>query len=382
MIGALWRDAVRLLLRPIPLGCLVVLGALLGSLVAATRHSFHGELAGLDAGGASIQSLVSGLMLFASSAGLVFGLLLGNEDRASGFVALLAVRPVSRFRYATGRAIGLAVAAVVAALGLAVTAVSFAGFSVAEMPELREIRRPASVTIDGRPLARGDLTMLESGQEARFRFGEAGAFSGELRLEPVNRGGFSGLLDLSIRGESRGKVVFESVLDRARPLGSIAVEFADPEWVDGEIVVANRTTGAALVIGHESLRATGSRSPRAIQAVLAAWLLLLAAVVSASIGFASATVFSTGPAALTAGFLLLVGLAKSTVLDLAAASYPRFAPLLRLAPDLSRFDASESLGSGEALSWFSVAVATGAAAAWIVALVGFAAIALSWRDRT
>lgn len=388
MIRALIRDAMRLLLRPIPLVSLVVVGALLGSLVAAMRHSLHGELAGLDSRGASLQSLTSGLALFVACSALVFGLLLGHEDRASGLISQLAIRPVSRFRYALGRGLGLATSVGLATMLLVCATIIFSGIGPRDVPELKSIVRAESVSVGGRTLSSGDVTRIARGEEARFAFAKAGAFTGELRIEVQlhERAGdgsdFTGFLDLAIRSVVDGKVVGESILERVKPVGSVTYGFSGSDSDRAEVVVENRTPGASLVITHDHFRATGPLSSFALQSTMACLLLFASAAVVALLGLVCSTAFSIGPAALVGGFLLLVGLAKSTVGDLAQASYPRFAPLLRLAPDLARFDASESFGRGEALSFQIVCGALGAASLWFLGSIVIAALALSWRDRT
>lgn len=388
MIRSLCRDALRLSLRPLPIFVLVVVGALLGSLVASTQHSFHGELAGLDTRGASSQSLLSGLFLFAVCAALVNGVILAHEDHKSGFVSQLAVRPVSRVSYVLGRGLGLLFATTLSTLVMVIAAIAFSGFARDELPELRSIRRPAAVEVDGRKLSRGDVAVLESEKTARFRFDVEGSFRGELRLDiqlpPVSSDGdgFDGVVDFVARVEVDGKTIAERIFDRVRPVGSVPIEFPEVAAGVADIVIENRSVGAGFVVTHDVFHSGGSTASPIGQGLVAIVFLILAAAVVAALGFTCGTIFSVGPAALVASFVLLLALAKETVLDLAASAYPRLVPALRVVPDLTIFDASESFGRGEALGFLPIGVAVLIALAWIAGSFGLSALALSWRDRS
>lgn len=388
MIRSLCRDALRLSLRPLSIFVLLVVGALLGALVAATQHSFHGELAGLDTRGASSQSLLSGLFLFAVCAALVNGVILAHEDHKSGFVSQLAVRPVSRSSYVLGRGLGLLIATTLSTFLMVISAIVFSGFARDELPELRSIRRPETIEVDGRKLRGGDVAVLGTGKAARFRFDVAGPFRGELRLDiqlpPVSSDGegFDGVVDFHARIEADGKTLGERSFDRVRPVGSVPIEFNEATSGATDIVIENRSVGAGFVLTHDSLRSSGGSASPIGQCLVAIIFLVLAAAVVAALGFACGTIFSVGPAALVASFVLLLALAKETVLDLAESAYPRMVPALRVVPDLTIFDASESFGRGEALGFSPIGVAVLIALAWIAGSFGLSALALSWRDRS
>jgi hypothetical protein len=387
MISLLARDAVRQLLRSRTLVLLVLAGALLGSFVRATQHTFEGELAGIDARGALVQSLLSGIVVFASCAALVFGVICGHEDHGSGFVAQLALRPVSRFTYAAGRAVGVAAASILAATLLGGVAVAFAGFSLDSMPVLRRVERASTVEVGGRKLATNDFASIDRGEAARFAFRSDGTFRAELRIEPqvksVAAGAerFEGFVDLAVRARRGTEVLSTIEFTRIRPLGSLTVELRSLGPGPFDLEVENRTVGAVLIVSRDHVFATGVSASEVGQILGAVASVLFVAAIVALLGFAAATALAAGPAALAASFVLLVALARDAVSDLVGTAYPFASPVLRIVPDLARFDPSDRFARGEAVALFELATLCGSALVWCFGLFAFTALALSWRDR-
>lgn len=396
MIDILRSDALRLLLRPRALALLAAAACLAGSFVRATQHSHSSELVASAAGGALLGSLGSLCALLAWIASLVFGILLAHEDRVSGLIGQLAIRPVSRVEYAVGRALGLGYAAALASLVVVVIAAAFSGISGVDLPTARPIERAIEVIVAGEPLQANDLSAIDRGESARFRFAATERRNFSLRLEPRVKSvaigaterfdGFASVR-ITLRPESGEPSTIE--LERVRPLGSY--EFAESGSLGGActVEIENRTIGALLSIGSEQLVGNGEAASPLRQVGFAIVLLLLGSLLLAICGFVLAISFSAGTAALASATLLLIGLSRGAIDALLAESSvrgeSRWVPLVRslveLVPDLSRFDVSDRLAGGGAMSILEFVRESGTGVAQFLCGIALAALFLSWRDR-
>ena len=396
MIDILRSDALRLLLRPRTLALLAVAAFLAGSFVRATQHSHSSELVAEAASGALLGSLGSLCALMAWIASLVFGILLAHEDRTSGLIGQFAIRPVSRVEYAVGRGLGLGYAAALASLVVVVVAGAFSGISSVDLPTSRPIERAIEITVAGNPLDANDLSAIDRGEVARFRFAASERRNFSLRLEPRVKSLAVGATDrfdgfasvrITLRPEGSEPTVLD--LERVRPLGSY--EFAENGAVDAActVEVENRTPGALLSIAGDQLVGNGEAESPFRQVGYALVLLLLGSLLLAICGFVLAIAFSAGTAALAGSTLLLIGLSRGAIDALLAESSARgestWIPLVRrlveLVPDLSRFDVSDRLAGGGALSLLEFARESGTGVAQFLCGIALAALFLSWRDR-
>lgn len=396
MIDILRGDGLRLLLRPRTLALLAVAACLAGTFVRATQHSHSSELVASAAGGALLGSLGSLCALLAWIASLVFGILLAHEDRSSGLIGQLAIRPVSRVEYAVGRALGLGYAAALASLVVVVIAAVFSGISSVDLPNARPIERAVEVIVAGEGLATNDLSAIDRGEVARFRFAATDRKNFSLRLEPrvkaVAIGAterFDGFASARITLHPEGGESTTIELERVRPLGSY--EFAEMGSPGGacSVEIENRTTGALLSIGSDQIVGNGAVESPVRQVGFAIVLLFLGSLLVAICGFVLAISFSAGTAALAGSTFLLIGLSRGAIDALLEESSVRgestWIPLVRslveLVPDLSRFDVSDRLAGGGALPFLEFVREAGTGLAQFLCGIALAALFLSWRDR-
>ncbi|MFH0946694.1 MAG: hypothetical protein V2A76_15980 [Planctomycetota bacterium] len=391
MIRSLTIDSVRLLLRWRGSLLLLISGALAGSFVrvtgAAGRSTFHGA----EFEGMAIETLASTIFLLTVISGLVAGLVLGGEDRRSGFFAELAVRPVRRITYGAGRLLGLALTTCLALMLLGVGAMTTAGLSAADLPGLRERLRPEKVTVGGRELAAGELGQIRQGSPGRFSFGAGCEPVASLRLLPKvtfgSAASFSGHLDLALTLELESGRRVTKELPSFRPLRELPIRFEPLAEEAPFVLEVEPLSGSFLLeVDRNALTSLGGRVPLARDLAASLVLLWLAGSVAAGIAFLFAVGFSSGPASLAASFLVLIGLGRAAVLDIVAGVgqpnldqgevsswYSGWLPsflsfLVRLVPDFDRFNPAERLGLGDALP-FTAFLATGAIGVFSVAAV-------------
>ena len=391
MIRSLTIDSVRLLLRWRGSLLLLVCGALVGSFVRVTGEAGGSALRGAAIEGVAIETLAGTIFLLAVIFGLVAGLILGVEDRRSRFFAEIAVRPVRRVTYGVGRLLGLALSVCLALILLLAGSLTTAGLAASDLPELRQRVRPETVTIGGRELADGELGQIRQGSPGRFSFGAGREPVASLLLRPKVTFGaaesFSGHLDLSLTLEAESGRRVTQELPSFRPLRELPIRFERSEEGTPFVLEVEPRSGSFLLeVDRDALTILGGPVPpiRALAASLVQ--LWLAGSVAACLAFLFAIGFSSAPASLTASFLILVGLGRAAVLDIvagmgqsdlgqgeAAAWYSGWLPsclslLVRLIPDLDRFNPAERFGLGEALP-ASALLAAGAVAALTAAAV-------------
>ncbi len=418
MIGPLARDAARLFLRgrtaPLMLAC----GALAGLFIRTTRVAgtlhVHGQPS--DGGATEIEMLASSAFVAALLFGVVSGLVLAAEDRGTGFLAQLAVRPVGRVRYALGRIGGVALAAAGGIVLFLLAATPCAGIRFAELPEARTRASPVSVAIDGREVEAGAVVQLAPGNTARFAFDADAAPDVIFQLHPrvVRGGGFDGTVEIDAtwtladgRTQTRALPLMRSF--RELPLrfdGNGDADVRGPFTLDATL----KSAGCVVEIDTSAL---GGVRPLPVQLLVAFLLLWCGAALLAAIGFVLGLGLAPGPASLAAGFLLLIGAGRAAVLDIiagigvaaasdahhanggaehdAAAPAPSAATwrfvriflgvLTRLVPDLARFDPSERLGVAEAITSRSTLAAVGTCGAVLAACLVLAALVAPFKER-
>ena len=141
MIRALSRDALRQLLRGQAFWLIVAVGGLIGLFVRATRATGSDHLVSEDPHGDAIDTWIAGLFLASLIQAVVAGLLLATEDRETGLLQQVAIRPVPRLRYAAGRILGLTLGVASALLLLTVISAPLSGLSRKDLPEIRDLLR-------------------------------------------------------------------------------------------------------------------------------------------------------------------------------------------------------------------------------------------------
>ncbi len=410
MIGALARDTARLFLRGRTIPLLVACGALAGLFVRATRVAgtlhVHGDPS--DVGGTEIEMLASSVFVAALAFGVVAGLVAAAEDRGSGFLAQVAVRPVGRVRYVLGRLAGLALATGGGLALFAAAAIPCAGVGAGELPEPRARAVPESIEVDGRALDPDAVAQIAPAGVVRFRFGAGALPDVMFRLHPkvIPGAGFDGTIEITATWTfSNGKSVTQDLplmrSFRELPLRQDGAP-AGPFTLDATL----KSTGCVVEIGATAL---GPRASFLVQSVIGFASIWCAATLLAGIGFVLGLGLSPGPASLAGGFLLLIGSGRAAVLDIIAgigasaqaaaqSGHDPAAPsemhivtwrvvrvflatLTHLVPDLARFDPSESLGVGDAIGGAQFAVAAGIAAVVVLSCLVLASLVVPLRER-
>ncbi len=371
MIRRLAWDAVRLLLRGRAFFLVLGAGLLAGLFVRATRDTGSASLHGAHLSGAAVETLASTLFLAGLVTALVFGLLLAAEDRGSGFLAQVALRPVGRVAYAAGRLLGLAAAVLLGTLLLALPATLVAGLGRRDLPELVERARASSVFAGERLLAGAEIDQIALGRPGRFHFPAGARRDATLLLRPKvalgQAASFSGRLELALTLETADGARTRVTPPPFRPLRELPIRF-DQDLAGAPFVLEVEPLSPAFVleIDRDALTVLGARVPFARDAVLSFLLVVLAGITAAALAFFLGIALSPGPASLAACFVLLAGLGREAVLDVIAGMGGggaaegagallrclRFALglLARLAPDFNLFNAAESLGAGVALA--------------------------------
>lgn len=402
MIGILARDAARLLLRGRPALLLVAVGLLVGLFARATRDSGAHTLHGAELKGAALETLAGTLFLVAVVTGLVQGLLLAGEDRRSGFLVLVAVRPVRRLVLVAGRLLGLVLGMAGALLLITLPAVAVAGLDGDDLPEVRRRVRPDRVLVGGQALGETGVAQLAVGHPGRFEFPAGAVPVATLELHPkVPLGAsFSGQLDVAIRYEpADGGPALRWRPPPFRPLRELPIHFERPAGTPFALVVEPLAEGFVLEVDRDALTTLGPVVPFPREATLALVMLLAAATIAGALAWFLACELSPGPASLAASFVLLVALGREAVLDIVAGigadpAHPNLEPgagtrwlrgfltvLVRLVPDLARFDPATRLGTGDALPFGEVAGLLAVTALAVIAAAVLGASLLPLRER-
>ncbi|MBI4878319.1 MAG: hypothetical protein HY812_01480 [Planctomycetes bacterium] len=370
MIGRLALDAVRLLLRGRALFLVLGVGLLAGLFVRATRDTGSASLHGALLRGAALETLASTLFLAGVIQALVFGLVLAAEDRGSGFLAHVALRPVGRIAYAAGRLLGLAAAVLLGTLLLALPAALLAGLGRRDLPDLFERVRASPVFAGERQLAGSEIDQIALGRPGRFFFPAGAIPDATLLLRPKvalgRAASFSGRLDLALTLETADGARTRRTPPPLRPLRELPIRFdQDVEGAPFVLEVEPLSPAFVLEIDRDALTVLGGKVPWARDAALSFLLVVLAGIAAAALAFFLGIALSPGPASLSACFVLLVGLGREAVCDIIAGmgggaaedagAVPRVLRftldlLARLAPDFSSFNPAESLGAGVALA--------------------------------
>ncbi len=368
MIVALARDAVRLLLRGRPVFLLLAVALVCGLFVRATRDVGVARLKGAVLPGAALETLASTVFLLAVAWGVVAGLLLAHEDRASGFFTHLAVRPVGRATVAIGRLAGLFLATVLALVPLGAIVALVAGLGERDLPTLRERVRPTTVEVGGAPLEAGAIGHVARGSPGRFVFAPGTRADATLRLRPKIPIGaaFSGRIALRVDYQPVSGASRTWEPEPFRPLRELVLHFDEAPGAGYALVVEPRDDTFVLEVDREALTAIGGTAPLAVELVLASLLVLGAGWIAAALAFFFGVGLSAGPASLAAAFVALVAMGRAAVLDIVAgigatgadggdpSAFLRWVRstlthLVRLVPDLARFNPAARLGEGEAL---------------------------------
>ncbi len=402
MILALARDTVRVLMRRRSALLLVAVGLLSGLFVRATRAVGTRSLHGAELEGAGIETLVSALFLVVVIHGLVSGLILGVEDRGSGFFAHLAVRPVRRLTYAAGRLLGIVAAMLCSVVVLAITIAAPSGLALADVPPLRERIVAARVVVDGNDLGEQQVAHVVEGSPARFEFGADSIPTASLRLVPKIPLGaeFSGHLEIAVTFEGPDGETDRFAPVPFRPLRELPIHFERPGGRPFALVVEPASRAFVLEVDRSSLTTLGPRASVAGQLGFALGLVILAGTIAASIAFFLSVGLSPGTASLAGSFILLVALGRDAVLDVIAGigqDEPGPGPgegptrgrwlrsflslLVRLVPDLARFNPAERLGRGDALPFGDLGVAFGVGLLVLGASLVLTAAAVPLRER-
>lgn len=408
MIRALSRDALRQLLRGQAFWLIVFVGLLIGAFVRATRATGSEHLHAADPRGAAVDTWIAGLFLASLLHAVVAGLLLSTEDRETGLLQHIAIRPVPRLRYALGRVLGLIAGVGSALLLMTVVSAPLSGLTHDDLPEIRGHLLARSMQLDGEAVAADAPVRLRKGSVARFEFGADARPDAELRLSTSmvkvlgGGGGFDGHLNLQVSYAPIAGARIDGAPIRIMALRkSLPVRFPSPSGVPFALEIAVLDPGYVLELDGDSLRVLGDRVSFASQIVVAFGLLLAAASMLATLAFLFGTGLSLGPASLAAGFVLVIGLSRQTLLDIVAGIgrsvgqaadvepglRDRFVRgflhlLVRMVPDLSRFNPSDVMGAAEAFQASSVGVALAAAAGTVAAAVLLTAWTLPLRVRS
>jgi hypothetical protein len=287
-----------------------------------------------------------------------------------------------------GRGLGLALATVLATLLLFLVAFGVSNVGLAGIPNLRAIERAKSVIVSGHAIGEGDIASIDNGEIARFSFEKRTDFDCEFRVDALPKiGVFTGKTHFIIKIFD-GASEIERFENDGRFFGTYGFRGLNSNVRGDTIEVENKTEGAALRIASDQLVIVVSRASGPSQLTFGLLLLLLASMFVAMFAFCFSTALSVGPAALCAGFFLLVSLARGSVLDLVADTFDRgsvmrgwLSSAVRLVPDLARFDIAERFGRGEALLLRDVVGLTGLALLHCAVALVLAASLLSWRDR-
>lgn len=402
MIRALLQDALRQLLRGRPLLLLVLIGGLCGLFVHATRASGSDHLHGVELRGAALDTWLSAGFLVLLVHAVVAALTLANEDRSTGLLVHVAVRPVRRLVYAWGRLGGLCAALAVSLLLVVLASAPLTGIGRDDVPELRWRVAPAALLVNGKALGEDEIAQLGQGDVASFWFDAAARPEATLDLRPKLIPGqpWSGVVEIAVHYARPGHVRRTWRPDPIRPTHAVPIHFDDEGGGPFALEIEVLGDGCVVEVARELMRGIGARSPLPVQASIAVLLVLLGAAVMASIALLLGTGLSLGPAALAASFALLVGLGRDTVLDIIAgigidpalgaeqtlslgARWTRgfLTVLVHAIPDLAHFNPAEALGGGEAIPLVRVLFALRyALIAGTVALL-LTALSVQWRAR-
>lgn len=400
MIASLVADAVRLLLRGRPAGLLVVVGALCGLFVRATRDVGVERLRGALLPGAALETLLSGLFLAMVAWGIVAGLVVAHDDRASGFFTHLAVRAVPRRSYVSGRLLGLVAATGLAFLPLGGTAALVSGLGARDVPTLRERVRPERVEIGGEPLDTLGFGHVGAEAAGKFVFPAGTRPEATLRLHPKIPLGsaFSGRIWLRVTYLPDGGAARTWEPEPFRPLRELEIEFDDAPTGGFALVVEPRDEGFVLEVDRDALTTFGEPAPLAGELAKAGLLVPLAGFIAAALSFFFGVGLSAGPASLAAAFVMLVAMGRDAVLDVVGGIGARgpdgedasaglrwlrstLTHLVRTVPDLARFNPAASIGEGEALRFVDLGVAFAVAAATVVVVGGLTMACVPFRER-
>jgi hypothetical protein len=403
--GAIARDAFRVLLRGRALPVALAAGLLLGAFVAAARpdHSHsHESLAPLvDAAAhstAAASSLLSGIFLLLSGIGVVLGLRLAGEDRASGLLTQVAVRRAARLPFVLNRVAGLSVALLACGTTALVGAAMLARVAPWSLPPPSQRHLASHFGVGGDAVAEGVRTSLSEGRVATFGFEGVAIESLRVAIEPhalllkpmgsIEGPGFDGRVALQVTVAPAGGAAGDPAAPRKFDLADlratrvIELPLHPPLPVGDHLVsVENRTRGANLWIDAGAVEARGGRVGAWREVSIVLLLAFAAAFVAATLAFACGTWLSSGPAALAASFLVTVGIARATVIDLIEGGGDGTSPLRAVAraiasaaPDLGSFDRGASFGEGDATPLAFAATRLALAIGFASLLVAIAAL--------
>jgi len=407
MIRALSRDALRQLLRGQAFWLIVAVGGLIGLFVRATRATGSDHLIAEDPHGDAIDTWIAGLFLASLIQAVVAGLLLATEDRETGLLQQVAIRPVPRLRYAIGRIAGLTLGVASALLLLTVISAPVSGLSRKDLPEIRDLMRAEKVEFNGESVPLDVPIRIGQDDQARFEFGAEARPEAELRLNTAmvklisGEGGFDGRVHLQVSYVPTAGARVDGQAIRIRPFQTLPIRFPAPSGVPFALEVTVLDPGYLLEIDRESLMVLGEKVSFASQIVVAFILLLAASAMIATIAFLFGTGLSLGPASLAAGFVLVIGLSRQALLDIIAgigrhvhqgeAVDPGFLDrfvrsflnvIVRMVPDLSRFNPSDVIGAAEALRVGPVGVSLAAASVTVIACGFLVALVLPLKVRS
>lgn len=402
-VAALAADALRFLLRGRALPLALAAGAGVGLFARAMRDLRAGERGATEAQASAFESLASGLFLAALVYGLVAGLALAAEDKRSGLLLQVALRPLPRLQYAGGRLLGTLGAAAAGFAVMLLAAAIASGIRASELPHPRERVLADAVAVDGAALANDFALKVAAPAVARFEFAAGVEPTLRLRLRVTQLLGvtFSGLIGVAatyVDLEDGSRAEWSSAA--FRPMSELPLSFRGD---GGRFAVELRPLGEgfALEMGRAALSAVGAEIHPAAELSRAALLVLLAQAAAASLAFVLGLGLGPGPAALAGAFLLLMGLGRETWLDVVAGLgadphdragagggaggaviwFRQFLALLvRLVPDFAAFDPAAPFAAGAAIASVDVLGAATSAAAVVGAALLLAAAAAPLQD--
>lgn len=400
MIVALAGDAVRLLLRGRPALLLIGVALLCGAFVRATRDAGVERLEGALLPGAALETLLSSIFLVSVAWGVVAGLLLAHEDRASSFFTHLAVRRVGRVTYVAGRLAGLLVATALVVVPLGIVAGVVSGLEERDVPPLRERVRPEVVEIGDTRLAPGAIGHVSARAPGRFTFPPGVRPSASLRLRPKIPIGaaFSGRIALRVLYEPATGAPQTWEPPPFRPLRAIDLPFEDDAALGFTLIVQPLDDTFVLEVDRDALTVAGDEASLLLELAKAAFLVLAAGGIAAVLAFFFGVGLSAGPASLAAAFVTFVALGRAAVLDVVAGIGARagesgdpsafvrwvrstLTHLVRLLPDLARLNPATPLGEGDTLPAEGLLAATVLGLFTVTAVGLLAAAVLPLRER-
>jgi len=408
-VVAIALDAMRLVLRGKTVPLLVGVGLALGLFVRVTQTNADHQHAAMMATILPTDDpglLVAGLLEWLFSASLVFAVVVAlafaAEERRSGFLWQVAIRPTGRIAYATGRVVGVSAGVALGTLLLGAMAVIGTWTSPFGLPSLRhDVVAEQIVLSDGSVesvLAPDEARLLTEGRSARFVFRDAQARQATVSVLPVRVAGasFSGLVDLDVAWVREGGDAQSLTFQGLRPRRPLMLELGDDSGgAKLTLELKSRASGCALEIDRETVVLDGGQAPFAQEAAIVLLLCVLAGMVMCSLALFLGLALSPGPAGLAAGFVWLVAQGRPAVLDIVAgmgvekahshaphsdlhggeasavveATRDVLTSAFRLVPDLAAFNGGEYLSALRAVPAGTVESAVGAAALCVLAAV-------------